>query len=353
MSTQATTQKPTAPILFKPVYKVLVWGGRRMAEVRDDLPEGPVGESWEIADLDEGGSVAVADGPGVKAGDTLKSLTERHGTDLVGDGFPGGDFPLLIKLIDARDKLSVQVHPDDAGAQAMGLGPNGKTECWYMVGDGGTLFQGTKKGVTKEVFEKALADGQVADTLNEFQVSKGDFFFLPAKTVHALAAGCLLFEVQQTSNITFRVDDWGRVGLDGKPRPLHVKESLDTIDFSEDSSRPQFGPVEGLKDASSPGVRVLASCSYFKVEELTLAPGMPLTRDLGGTCAIVMNVDGDIRLAGGQGLGTQAHDSSLSGTVSLKPFQSALVPASARGYTIQGNAVEPQRVLVAQPVFAG
>src|SRR5262245_51435658 len=217
-----------APISFRPVYQTVVWGGRRMERWRTELPPGPVGESWVPADPQRGVRV-VADGP--LAGATLGELTVRFGADLVGAGFRGGPFPIMVKAIDASDRLSVQVHPDDAIAHRLGLGRNGKTECWLFLEDGGELFLGTKTGVDRAAFERALAEDRLAETLNRFEPRAGDFFFLEPRTVHALGAGCLLYEIQQTSDITFRAYDWGRKGLDGQPRALHVQESLDTIDF--------------------------------------------------------------------------------------------------------------------------
>lgn len=214
-----------APLSFKPAYQTVVWGGRRMEAFRTDLPSGPIGESWDLADHARGMSV-VADGP--LAGTTLKDLTKRFGAALVGPSYQGGDFPLMVKLIDANDRLSVQVHPDDRLAKELKVGERGKTECWYFLTGGGELFVGAKSGVTKESFAAAREAGTLADTLNRFVAKEGDFFFIPARTVHALGAGCLIYEIQQTCDTTFRVDDWGRVGLDGKPRPLHIAESLAT-----------------------------------------------------------------------------------------------------------------------------
>src|SRR4029453_17945962 len=170
---------------------------------------------------------------------TLAEIMKVSAEELVGPGFEGPAFPLLVKLIDAGDRLSVQVHPDDAIAKKLGLADSGKTECWRVLADGGTIYQGTRPGIDRPAFEAAVAAGQVGGTLNTYRPREGDFFFLEARTVHALGEGCLVYEVQQTSNITFRVYDWGRLGLDGKPRPLHVAESLQTIDFQ----RTGFGPL--------------------------------------------------------------------------------------------------------------
>lgn len=320
----------TAPLSFRPAYQVIVWGGRRMARYRSDLPEGPVGESWDLADHERGMSV-VATGP--LAGRTLRSLTEEHGEALVGAGFKGALFPLMVKLIDARDRLSVQVHPDDALAQQMGLGQNGKTECWYMVERGGSLYQGTRAGVDRAAFERALAEGRVAETLNEFSCEGGDFFFLDARTVHALGAGCLLYEVQQTSDVTFRVYDWGRMGLDGKPRPMHVAESLRTIDFARSGFGPRRPPAE--PDPRGGEVRRLASCPYFTVEARVLGSG---TGGGGGRASIVIATAGRGRIE------------TAGGSCGLAPMQTVLVPAAAGPFRVEANegALE---LLVAEPRF--
>jgi mannose-6-phosphate isomerase len=318
-----------APLRFEPVYKSLVWGGRRLAAFRAGLPPGPIGESWDLADHADGMSV-VADG--AHAGLSLQALVARAGAELVGTGFAGGAFPLMVKLIDAAERLSVQVHPDDQLAQQLGVGSNGKTECWRVLADGGVIFQGTQPGVDRAGFEAALAAGKIADTLNRFEPSAGDGFFLPVRTVHALGEGCLVYEVQQTSNVTFRVHDWGRMGLDGKPRPLHVAQSLATIDFS----RSDFGPLRPrfVPDAGGGEVGLLVDCRYFRLEERR---GRRLGATGSGRCAIVTCVQGhgSIATAGGQ--------------VELAPMQTVLVPAAAGAWQV--NGVEDLVALVAEPRF--
>lgn len=317
------------PLRFAPVYMPTVWGGRRMEAWRPDLPPGPIGESWDLADHARGMSL-VADGP--LAGASLRELTRAHGRALVGASWDGGDFPLLVKLIDANDRLSVQVHPDDGLAKALGVGQRGKTECWLMLADGGELFVGTVPGCTRADFERALAERTVASALNRYRASDGDFFFLAARTVHALGSGCLLYEVQQTCDVTFRVDDWGRVGLDGKPRELHVAESLRTIDFAA----PSTGPVAAKEVAHPAGgsVRHLAACDYFTVEERRArhtSGGMP------DACAIVTCLAGRGTLA------------TAAGGVPIAPMQTWLVPACAGPWTATAERHEGLRLLVAHP----
>jgi mannose-6-phosphate isomerase len=304
-----------APLLFAPVYKVVLWGGRRFERWRQDLPEGPVGESWELADHASGMSV-VASGP--LAGTTLRTLTERHGAELVGRGFRGGAFPILIKLIDATDLLSVQVHPDDALARSLGVGENGKTECWLMLDDGGELYQGTRPGVDRAMFERALQEGRLAETLNHYRPTAGDFFFMKARTVHALGAGCMVYELQQTLDITFRVYDWGRVGADGKARPLHVREALETIDFGASG----FGPQRSEWSVSGGRrTRQLTECPYFTLGEVELAQTGFSARTT--TCSVLTCLAGE---------GTVT---TPGGEAQLRAGRTVVVPAAAGSFEVK------------------
>ena len=315
------------PLVFTPVYQVLVWGGRRIARWRTDLPEGPVGESWDLADHQRGMSV-VAEGP--LAGKTLRELTATCGRELVGAAWDGGEFPLLVKLIDASDRLSVQVHPDDALAVSLSVGKRGKTECLLVLEDGGELFVGLKPGVTRQTFEAARARGTLADCLSRHVVGDGDFAFLPARTVHALGTGTLIYEVQQTCDVTFRVDDWGRVGLDGKSRQLHVEQSLATIDFSGSASGGVSNPPFANHRAGGTW-RELASCPYFTVEERRARQtsggghgGFSLVTCLRGTGTL----------------------STAAGSVRLQPMRTCLVPAAAGPW--QADGTSELRLLVAR-----
>lgn len=319
-----------APLSFRPVYQVLVWGGRRMQRWRRDLPPGPIGESWDLADHDRGLSVVEA---GIFAGTTLRQLTERFGASLVGHGFRGGCFPLMVKLIDAADKLSVQVHPDDPLARRLGVGDRGKTECWLILEDGGYLYQGTREGIDRVAFEGALGAGRLVDTLNRFDARAGDFFLLEARTVHALGSGCLLLEIQQTCDVTFRVYDWDRPGLDGKPRSLHVHESLETIDFGRTGMGPQRPIWTPERDGA---VCTLVDGKAFRVDERRLSPHADVTLPLGTACAVVTVVSG---------AGTVA---TASGRVALAATRTVLVPAVAQSFSLHAGA-EPLDVLVSVP----
>lgn len=222
------------PLTFQPIFKERVWGGREIERLygKQLPPAAPVGESWEISDR-PGDSSVIANGP--LAGKSLRWLMENHAGELLGDAKPatGNRFPLLCKILDAREKLSLQVHPPANQAAEPGVEP--KTEMWFIAdaAPGAELYVGLKRGVTRAIFEKKIRDGSVADCFHRLPVKAGDAMFLPSGRVHAIGAGLVIFEIQQNSDTTYRVFDWNRVGLDGKPRALHVAESLASIDFND------------------------------------------------------------------------------------------------------------------------
>ena len=220
------------PLIFQPRFKARVWGGRTLETMYGKhLPPGvPIGESWEISDR-PGDESVIANGP--LAGRTLRDLMEEHPGDVLGSAAPTADgrFPLLCKILDARDRLSLQVHPPE---RARHLGEP-KTEMWYIASaePGAELFVGLKAGVSRTQFEQAIGSGDVAGCFHRVAVTTGDAMFLPSGRVHAIGAGLVIFEIQQNSDTTFRVHDWNRVGLDGTPRELHVPQSLASIDFGD------------------------------------------------------------------------------------------------------------------------
>ncbi|HXJ58423.1 MAG TPA: type I phosphomannose isomerase catalytic subunit [Verrucomicrobiae bacterium] len=221
------------PLTFVPVFKERVWGGRNLERLYDKPlpPDKPIGESWEITDRPDEVSV-IANGP--LAGHTLRWLMENHRRDVLGSEAPAtGPFPLLIKLLDAQETLSVQVHPPAEVAARLGGEP--KTELWYIAeaAPDAALFVGLRRGVTRQVFEAQLQAGKVAECLHRIPVGRGDVMFLPSGRLHAIGAGNVIFEIQQNSDTTYRVFDWNRVGLDGKPRTLHIAESLASIHFDD------------------------------------------------------------------------------------------------------------------------
>jgi len=221
------------PFTFQPVFKERVWGGRNLERLygKPLPPQVPIGESWEITDRPEGVSV-IANGP--LAGNDLRWLMQNHAAELLGvDRASAAAFPLLVKILDAQDKLSLQVHPP--AAQARQLGGEPKTEMWYVADadPGADLFVGLKQGITRADFEARIRDGSVAGCFHHVCVARGDVMFLPSGRVHAIGAGNVIFEIQQNSDTTYRVFDWNRVGLDGQPRELHVEQSLASINFGD------------------------------------------------------------------------------------------------------------------------
>lgn len=227
------------PIKFTPLFKERIWGGRKMEEkFGKKLPvDVPIGESWELSGV-EGDISVVANGN--LAGNTLLELIEVYMGDLVGDKIYerfGLEFPILIKLIDAADALSIQVHPDDELSKER-HGAYGKTEMWYILGNDqdASLYLGFNQKVTKEEYLKSLNSGELKNILNDIKVKPDDAFFIPAGSIHAIGKGILIAEIQQTSDVTYRVFDWNRVDDNGDARELHTELAIDAIDFDDTES---------------------------------------------------------------------------------------------------------------------
>ncbi|MDB6021426.1 MAG: Mannose-6-phosphate isomerase [Pedosphaera sp.] len=258
------------PFTFHPIFKERVWGGRSLERLYQKAlpPEIPIGESWEISDRPGDASV-IANGP--LAGKDLRWLMENHAAELLGAGQEKVTrFPLLVKILDAQDKLSLQVHPPAARAAELGGKP--KTEMWYIAEatPDADLFVGLKRGVTRAEFERKTQDGTVAECFHRVPVQKGDAMFLPSGRVHALGAGNVIFEIQQNSDTTYRVFDWNRLGLDGKPRELHVPQSLASIDFEDFEPR-----LINSIYSSNPvlKVRVLVDDPLFRIDACLVKRG--------------------------------------------------------------------------------
>lgn len=273
---------PLYPLRFEPIFKSMPWGGRRLPElVKRPAPDDkPVGEAWVLSDVD--GSVSVvADGP--LAGTSLRALLASDPAGVLGGATaPLGRFPLLLKFIDARRELSVQVHPNDAQAAARKPGCGGKTEAWVILDANPTtsrVYSGFRPGVTEADFRAALDAKTVPDTLHAFTPRRGDGVFLDAGTVHAIGADILLFEVQQTSDITYRLYDWGR------DRELHIEDGLACANFAA-------GPCVPIRGGGS-----LVRCPYFTLDRVTSAS--PFRVGEAGACRAVVCVDGVGELAWG------------------------------------------------------
>jgi mannose-6-phosphate isomerase len=300
------------PLTFHPIFKDRVWGGREMERLYGKkLPPGrPIGESWEISDRPGDVSV-IANGP--LAGKNLRWLMENHRAELLGNAKPANEnrFPLLCKILDAREKLSLQVHPP--ANKAAELGGESKTEMWFIAdaAPGAELFVGLKRGVTRAEFEKKVETSEVAECFHRVPVRAGDAMFLPGGRVHTIGAGIVIFEIQQNSDTTYRVFDWNRVGLDVKPRELHVAQSLASIDFND------FEPalIQSKPTGNEVKVRSLVNDPIFNVEALEMKSGASMnlkSRKL----QIVATVSGQLEIQSG------------SPSVKLSAGQFCLVPAS-------------------------
>jgi len=299
------------PLRFNPAYKDYFWGGEDIVKKYGRrLPPGVYAESWEVSDRLDGMGV-VSNGP--LAGKTFRELVQRFGHQITGTHTTTSGFPLLIKLIDAHDKLSVQVHPDDGSARQ--FGGEAKTEMWYVLGakPNSALYCGLKPGVDRQKFEHAIRTRHVEELLNRIPVAEGDVIYVPGGRVHAIDAGCLIFEVQQNSNTTYRVYDWGRVGLDGKPRALHIQEALRVISW-RDMSSPKMQPVQVIAQESTRVDRLLAT-HYFKIERIQLGDPCGSKSD-GGTFNMFFVLDGKVQITG------NGHEELLT------PGCSCLVPAA-------------------------
>ena len=254
------------PFVFRPIFKDRIWGGRELERLYGKkIPAGkPVGESWEISDRPGDASV-IANGE--FAGKDLRWLMTHHAAEILGDAKPAvaGRFPLLCKILDAREKLSLQVHPPASKAAELKGEP--KTEMWFIAdaAPDASLYVGLKRGVTRAEFEQKISDGSVADCFHRILVKAGDTMFLPSGRVHAIGDGLVIFEIQQNSDTTYRVFDWNRVGLDGQPRELHIAQSLASIDFND--FEPKLVP-QNYRNAPNFKFRQLVEDSLFNVQEL-------------------------------------------------------------------------------------
>ncbi len=222
------------PIRFKPIYKELIWGGEKLREEygKSDAPK-MTGESWEISMVKDNISVVSN---GFLKGNTLEEIIEVYMGDLVGDSIfdrHGSLFPILIKFIHSNDNLSIQVHPDDTYAEEH-HGENGKTEMWYILeaGKESKLIVGFNRDTDREGFLKSLKEGTLVEMMNFEAVEKGDVIFMPTGRIHALGPGIVLAEIQQTSDMTYRIYDWGRTGPDGNPRELHLDHAVNVMDYT-------------------------------------------------------------------------------------------------------------------------
>jgi mannose-6-phosphate isomerase len=297
------------PLLIEPKEVPLIWGGdalvRRFGKHGD--PNVPIGESWECWDQNR---VAA----GELRGSTIAQLRGTFGHDLVGALDPVQIFPILTKLIDARQSLSVQVHPDDAYAQRVEHQPFGKTECWYILDaqSDASIVLGWKRDTTREEYLARVKDGTLGELLRHVPVHRGDVFYLPAGTLHAIGPGIILFETQQASDLTYRIFDWNRVGADGKPRQLHVEKAADVLNYRQS----QTGALAGLAYTTDGLARTaLVADARFVMERVQL-DGIAKPLDLEGMPLAVLALDAAVEC--------RSDDRSML----IAPYASALLPAT-------------------------
>lgn len=286
------------PLRFEPIFQKRIWGGRRLEEVLGHILPGdePIGEAWVLSDQGQHLS-RVANGP--LRGQRLRQLMEERPEGLLGEAANRhARFPLLLKFLDARDTLSVQVHPDDRHTHLLPPGQRGKTEAWVVLHaePGSRIYAGLKPGTGPEELRQALHKQTVADCLVSFEPQPGDCVFLPAGTVHALGGGLVIFEVQQNSDVTYRLYDWDRVDAQtGKPRQLHIEESLACTDFTAAVS----GPVQAVSEPECPAQRErLVACPFFQLWRWHTEK--PFRVGAAGTCRILVGIKGRLNAEHGQ-----------------------------------------------------
>ncbi|HMO03342.1 MAG TPA: class I mannose-6-phosphate isomerase [Kiritimatiellia bacterium] len=316
------------PLSFKPVYQTYLWGGRQLVDrlARTDAPaSGPVAESWELSDRTDGMSLVAG---GTFAGTSLRSLMTEHRDAVIGKAACPGPFPLLIKVIDARETLSVQVHPDDAAA-ARGIG-EAKSEAWYVLDaqPGACVYRGFRPGTTEAEAYTAIAEGRVADLLVRQSVVPGDTIYIPGGTVHAIGEGCLLLEVQQNSNTTYRLFDWNRTGPDGKPRALHLEEARQVIHWETEE---QHQPAEGGRCVTP----------YFSIEPVTLGKRPVSLNDPLRGYTVLFVEEGPVRI------------DHPNGSLEAATGTTWLIPAALRGAKVARPGTEPARVVIIHGAKAG
>ena len=310
------------PLKFNALLKSTLWGGDKIIPFKNlDVQQENVGESWEISGV-KGNETIVTDGP--YAGKKLNELVEELKGKLVGeDNYQrfGNEFPLLIKFIDARQDLSIQVHPTDEIAKMQGK-ERGKTEMWYLMDSDkdATLLCGLKKKITPEEYAQMVENDTIVDAIDRYEVKEGDCFFLPAGRIHAIGTGCFLAEIQQTSDVTYRIYDFKRKDKDGNYRELHTKEAAECINYNVESNyRTDYTPVKNQ------GVS-LVQCPYFNTAVYDLDEPMTIDYSELDSFVILIGLKGNATITDNEG-----------NTFTLQAGESVLVPATTETLKVDGN----------------
>ena len=321
------------PLLFEDNLHELVWGGTKLKPLKGMAADSePIGESWEISAIP--GSESVVKN-GTLAGRTLGSLVEEYGPELMGERVfqrHGTEFPLLVKFIDAAHDLSIQVHPNDALAHAR-HGKLGKTEMWYVMhaDPGASLLAGLREPLTPDEYERRVQDGTIVDALARHEVHEGDVFFIPAGRIHAICGGIMVCEIQQSSDVTYRLFDYHRLDLDGKPRELHTELAKDAIDYRV---LPEYRTHYVMPQS---GAVTVADCDYFTVNALKVESSETLSRHLmdEGSFITLSCLTGTARIIAG------------AESIMLPTGFSCLMPAACADFSVQTADRQPVRLLEA------
>lgn len=308
------------PVKLAPAFKDYLWGGTKLrTEFNKNCDYEKIAESWELSCHKDGPSTLCS---GDDSGLTLSEYIEKHGREVLGTNCKKFDnFPVLIKLIDAKDNLSVQVHPDNEYALRV-EGEYGKTEMWYIVDcePGATLLYGFEKEISKEEFLRRIEDNTLLDVVHSVPVKKGDVFFIQAGTLHAIGKGILIAEIQQNSNTTYRVYDYGRVGADGKPRQLHVEKAAEVTELAPAKPYPEQ-PVEQKEGYTS---RLLSQCEYFHVSLIDVSTTASMTVDSSSFQHLLIL----------EGFVTLTHDGR---EMKISKGESVFLPAGMGDYSVVGE----------------
>lgn len=308
------------PFLFEPNFHSVVWGGNQLRPYKGLEPsDEPIGESWEVSSVHSSTSIICN---GELAGKDLTTAITEHPEAILGKAVNEkyqGKLPLLVKFIDAKEDLSIQVHPNDEMAMRE-HGKMGKSEMWYVIksDEGAHLYAGFKQEITAEEYQRRIADGTITEVLADHQVKAGDVFYLPAGRVHAICGGIMLAEVQQSSDVTYRIFDYNRPGLDGKPRELHTELAAQALNYNViDNYRTEY------EDSSNKAVQIIDS-PYFSVRVMSVSK--PFHRDLlkYDSFIITMCIEGDCKI----------HVRSTGDEILLKEGHSTLIPAAIADYDI-------------------
>jgi mannose-6-phosphate isomerase len=308
------------PLKFIPIYKERIWGGNKLKQLlnKDFSPLANCGESWELSGVQDDVSIVAN---GFLKGNTLEEIIEVYMGDLVGEKVYeqfGTEFPLLIKYIDANDNLSIQVHPDDELSRER-HGAYGKTEMWYVVqaDEGSELISGFNRKIDRDSYLIAFENGQLEALLNKEAVSAGDVFFMPAGRVHAIGKGIVVAEIQQTSDVTYRIFDFNRVDAKGNPRELHTDLALDAIDFKfEENYRTKY------KSKDNEPVQI-AECKYFTTNVLYLSKALDRDFRRKDTFIIYMCIEGNALIRWEEKI------------MEIRKGETVLVPASLESFVLE------------------